>query len=124
MGAKIPILIHPNAIIGNEVEIGSGSVIMAGAIINSSTSVGRGCIINTGSSVDHDDQIEDFVHISPSAHLVGNVRVGKKSWLGIGSIVSNNLTITSRCKIGAGAVVVNDINEIGTYIGIPVKKIK
>ena len=123
IGASIPVLIHPTAVIGNEVELGQGTAIMAGVIVNPSTRIGKGCIINTGSTIDHDNDIEDFVHISPGAHLAGSVRVGQGSWLGIGSIVSNNLYITSGSKVGAGAVVVKDITEAGVYVGVPVRRV-
>lgn len=120
--ASIPVLIHPSAIIGEQVYLEAGTVVMAGAVINCCTKVGKGCIINTASTVDHDNVIEDYVHISPGAHLAGTVRVGSGTWLAIGSIVINNINITSECKIGAGAVVIRDITEAGTYVGIPAKK--
>jgi sugar O-acyltransferase (sialic acid O-acetyltransferase NeuD family) len=122
-GASIPLIIHPNAIIGEQVEIASGTVIMAGAIVNCCTKIGKGCIVNTGASVDHDNTIEDYVHISPGTHLAGNVKVGQESWLGIGSTISNNVTIVNNCKVGAGALVIMDIKETGTYVGVPVRKI-
>lgn len=123
LGANIPVLIHPKAIIGSLVDIGNGTAVMAGAIVNCCTKIGRGCIINTGSTVDHDNSIEDFVHISPGVHLAGTVKVGKGSWLGIGSVVSNNVNITGGCKVGAGSVVVKNITESGTYVGVPVRRI-
>lgn len=123
LGVSIPTLVHPNAVIGSEVKIGIGTAIMAGTIINCCTTIGNGCIINTGSTIDHDNTIEDFVHISPGANLAGSVHVGYGSWLGIGSVVSNNIKITKDCKVGAGAVVVKDIIEQGTYVGIPVRRI-
>lgn len=123
VGATIPVLIHPNAVVSEQVEIGIGTAIMAGVVVNCCTKIGKGCIINTGSTIDHDNYIEDYVHVSPGVHLAGTVKVGRGSWLGIGSVVSNNVTITSGCKIGAGAVVVKNINETGIYVGIPVRKI-
>lgn len=122
-GASIPILIHPSVVIGEQVEILSGTVVMAGCVINCCTSIGKGCIINTGATIDHDSYIQDFVHISPGTHLAGTVKVGKGSWLGIGSSISNNVNITSGCKIGAGAVVINDITEPGVYVGVPVRRL-
>lgn len=123
LGASIPVLIHPSAIIGNDVEIGIGTVVIAGVVINCCTKIGKGCIINTSATIGHDNIIEDFVHISPGAHLAGTVKVGQGSWLGIGSIVRNNIIITQNVNIGAGAVVVKNITESGTYIGIPAKKV-
>ena len=120
--ATIPVLIHPRAVIGEEVEIAKGTVVMGGVIINSSTKIGRGCIINTGSTIDHDNFIEDFVHISPGVHLAGTVKVGSRCWLGIGSIVSNNISLHRDSKIGAGAVMVKDTIEAGLYIGVPARR--
>lgn len=77
----------------------------------------------TDSTTDHDNCIEDFVHISPGAHLAGTVKVGKGTWLGIGSVVSNNLTITNGCKVGAGAVVLKNIKQSGVYVGTPAKRL-
>ncbi len=122
-GARIPVLVHPDAVIGTQVELGDGTVVMAGVVINCCTKIGRGCIINTGATIDHDNYIEDYVHISPGAHTAGTVKIGKGTWLGIGSIVSNNLSITSRCIVGAGAVVVKDITEAGIYIGVPARRV-
>lgn len=124
ISASIPTLIHPSAIIGEQVEIGIGTVVMAGVVINCCTKIGKGCIINTGSTIDHDNVIEDFVHISPGVHLAGTVKVKQYSWLGIGSVVSNNVCITSRCLTGAGTVVVKDIVESGTYVGVPARRVK
>ena len=74
-------LVHPSAHIGIDVEIGIGSAIMANVVINSSTRIGKGCIINTSSSLDHDNVIEDYVHISPGVRAAGSVRIGKRTWL-------------------------------------------
>lgn len=122
-GASIPTLIHPNAVIGERVEIGIGTAIMAGVVVNCCSKIGEGCIINTGATIDHDNLIEDYVHVSPGVHIAGTVKVGKGTWLGVGSVVSNNINITSDCIIGAGAVVIRDITDTGKYIGVPARRI-
>ena len=122
-GASMATIIHPSAVIGTDVEIGTGTAIMAGVVINCSTHIGKGCIVNTGATLDHDNVIEDYVHISPGANLAGTVCIGRGSWLGTGSIVSNNVNICSECKVGAGAVVVKDISEPGTYVGVLARRV-
>lgn len=114
-------LIHPNAVVSRRVEIGEGSVVMAGAVINSDVYIGKGCIINTSASVDHDCKLEDYVHVSVGAHVAGTCNIGKKTWVGAGATISNNIDICDNCMVGAGAVVVNDINSKGIYIGVPAK---
>lgn len=113
--------IHPNAIIGLDVEIGEGSVVMANATINSSARVGKHCIINTGADVEHDNVVGNFTHISPRVALGGTVKIGENCHIGIGATVKNNLKICDDVVVGAGAVVVKDIEEPNTYVGVPVR---
>ena len=116
-------LIHPDAIIADDVKIGEGTAIMAGVVINAGAKIGRGCIINTSSSVDHDCMVGDYCHIAVGAHLCGTVKVGETTWIGAGATVSNNVNICGGCMIGAGAVVVKNIDKPGTYVGVPAEMI-
>ncbi len=122
-GASFATILHPSAILGGNVTIGEGSVVMAGVIINIGTKIGKGCILNTAATIDHENNIEDFVHLSPGVHTAGNVKVGTLTWLGIGSSVIQNITIEKDCMIGAGAVVVKDLLVTGIYLGVPAKLI-
>lgn len=121
-GLKLAVLIHPAAVIGCNVKIGCGTVVMAGAVVNPDTVIGQGVIINTCASVDHDNVIKNYSHISVGAHTAGTVTVGSHVWIGAGAVVSNNIEIADNTVIGAGAVVVKNIEEAGTYIGVPAKK--
>lgn len=121
---KLVTLIHPDVVVAEDVAIGKGTVVMAGAVINPGVRIGKGCIINTCSSVDHDCVVGDYVHIAVGSHLCGTVSVGSGTWIGAGAIVINNVSICPDCMIGAGAVVIKDINEEGTYVGIPAEKIR
>ena len=121
-GGKSVTLVHPSAIIGSEVKIGDGAVVMPGAIINCNSTVGEGAIINTAASVDHDCVVGDFSHISVGAHLAGTVKVGNNCFIGAGATVINNIVINDGVTVGAGAVVIRNITEAGTYIGVPAKK--
>ena len=116
--------IHPTAVIGMQVQIEEGTVIMANTCINTNTKIGKHCIINTGAIDEHDNIIDDYVHISPNATLCGTVIVGEGTHIGAGSVIKNNITITNNCIIGAGAIVVKNIEESGIYVGIPAKLIK
>ena len=120
---KLVTLIHPDAVIAEDVEIGAGTVVMAGAVINPGVRIGKGCIINTCSSVDHDCDVGDYVHISVGSHLCGTVSVGSGTWIGAGATVSNNVSICSDSMIGAGAVIVKNIDSAGTYMGVPARRI-
>lgn len=114
--------IHPTAVISRGVEIGFGTCVMAGCVINADTKIGNHAIINSGSVVEHDNTLADFVHLSPGAVLCGTVSVGECTHVGAGVTVRNNTNITGDVIIGVGAAVVADIENPGTYCGVPAKK--
>lgn len=117
-------LVHPTAIIGMQVQIGEGTVIMANAVINPCATVGRHCVINTGAIVEHDNYLADYVHVSPSATLAGTVIIGRGTHIGVGACVKNNTNITENVVVGAGAAVVKNITEAGVYVGIPARRMR
>lgn len=116
---KYYIAIHPSVVIGNNVIIEDGTVVMARAIINPYAYIGKHCIINTNAVIEHDNIIESFVHISPSVSCAGNVTIKEGAHLGLNSSVIPGKTIGSFSVIGAGSVVIKDIPPQCTAVGVP-----
>ncbi len=116
--------IHPSAIIGPEVEIGEGSCVMAGAIINPYSKVGAHAIINTGAILEHDCVVGNYSHLCPHSTVCGESRIGNEVWIGAGCTVIHDMTVCDGVTLGAGAVVVRNLEEPGTYVGMPARKIK
>lgn len=120
-GAPFVSLVHPAATVSRHASVDEATVVFAGAVVSAFASVGTGCILNTGCSVDHDCVLEAGVHISPGAHLAGGVQVGEASWIGIGACSRQYLRIGARVMVGAGAVVVSDVADDATVIGVPAR---
>lgn len=116
--------IHKNASISPSSKIGDGTVVMQNAIINSNAIIGKHAIINTATIVEHDCTIEDFVHICPSATLLGGVFVGEGTQIGAGVIILPGVKIGKWCIIGAGTIVLNDIPNGSIVVGNPGRIIK
>lgn len=123
-GCNVATLIHPNAEVAYNSCIGKGTVVMAGAVIESGTVIGQGCIINTSAVGCCDDVIGDFSHVSVGARLGYGVEIGSKAWIGIGTKVLDGVKICDGATVGAGALVDRDLEEAGTYVGVPVRRIK
>jgi acetyltransferase-like isoleucine patch superfamily enzyme len=80
-------------------------------------------VVNTGSQVNHDNIIEDHVYIASGVILSGGVHVMTNTLIDDGVIVTLGKKIGANCIVGAGAVVVKDLTEPGTYVGVPAKRI-
>jgi sugar O-acyltransferase (sialic acid O-acetyltransferase NeuD family) len=119
-----PPLIHPSAIVSPSASIGNGTVIMPNAVVNAAVSIGKNCIINTAAVVEHDCIVHDYVHMSPKAALAGGVTIKEGTHVGINATIIQSVCIGLWSTIGAGAVVLDDIPDCCTAVGIPAKPIK
>ncbi|MFC4633321.1 acetyltransferase [Dokdonia ponticola] len=117
-------LIHNTSVIGSDVTVGNGTVIMANAIVNACAKIGAHCIINSGSIVEHDVVLRDFVHVSPGSIVTGGVTVGEGSQIGAGAIILPNLSIGKNVMIGAGAVVLKNVADNDVVAGNPARILK
>ena len=117
-------LVHPSAVIASEVVIGEGSVVFAGAVINAYTKISKQSIINTGAIVEHDCTVGEFSMVAPRATVCGVSKIGNNCWIGAGSVVNNGISICDNTTVGSGGVVIKSIVESGTYVGVPVRRIK
>lgn len=117
-------IIHPSTVIADDVEIGEGTVIMAGCVIQPGSRIGKHCIINTGSCIDHDCVIGNFSHIAPNCSIAGGVFIDEGTFIGIGSSIIQNIKIGAWCKVGAGSVVICNLESNCTAVGAPAKIIK
>lgn len=121
---KFATLVDPSVLYSNSVKIGEGAIVCAGTIITVDVNIGDHVIVNLDSTIGHDAVIDDFVTIYPSVNVSGNVLIGECSELGTGTQIIQGKKVISNTIIGAGAIVVKDCIESGTYVGSPAKKIK
>jgi sugar O-acyltransferase (sialic acid O-acetyltransferase NeuD family) len=115
-------VVDPSVLQSHRVAIGEGSIICAGTILTVDITIGRHVIINLDCTVGHDAVIGDYVTMYPSVNISGNVTAGTCVELGTGAQVIQGKTIADDSIIGAGAVIVKDITEPGTYIGVPARR--
>lgn len=121
---KFATLVDPSVICSKRVSIGEGTIICAGTILTVDITIGKHVIINLDCTLGHDDIIEDYVTIYPSVNVSGMVKVGCCTELGTGMKVIQGKKIGANCIVGAGTVVVRDIEKEGTYVGVPAKYVK
>jgi sugar O-acyltransferase (sialic acid O-acetyltransferase NeuD family) len=123
-GHKVATLVHPDAIVSQDVVIGSGTLILGGCVINILSEIGAGCIINTGSTVDHDCRIGAFSHIAPGVNLAGTVTLGSEVFIGVGSSIIPCISIGDKTIVGAGSTVLQNLPQNVTAVGTPAEVIK
>jgi sugar O-acyltransferase (sialic acid O-acetyltransferase NeuD family) len=123
---NFPVLIHPRATILDvaSVSIGHGSIITAGVILTTDIQIGEHVLINLNATIGHDTTIGACSSIMPGVNISGQVRIGQSVLLGSGCNIRNRVVIGNRGQVGMGAVVLEELKEDDTVVGIPAKEIK
>jgi sugar O-acyltransferase (sialic acid O-acetyltransferase NeuD family) len=120
-----PNLVHKTVVLDTRyVSFGFGNIICSHASLTTNIKLGNFVHINLNSTIGHDTVIEDFVTISPGVNISGNVLLQELSYLGTNCAIIEKRTIGKDVVVGASAVIVKDLLEAGTYVGMPAKKIK
>ena len=112
-------IIHPTAVIGNNVKLGKGSIVQQFASITAESTIGKHCILNIYSYIAHDCVVGDFVTLSPQSGINGNCIIGDHVYCGANSNIREATIIKDNITIGLNAGVIKDLLKEGTYLGTP-----
>jgi UDP-3-O-[3-hydroxymyristoyl] glucosamine N-acyltransferase len=106
-----------NVIIGDGVEIGSGSCVDRGKF--SSTIIGDGTKIDNLVQIGHNSKLGRSCVMAGNSGLAGSVTVGDGVMIGGSASISDHVTIGNGAVVGGGSGVMHDIPDGKTVLGYP-----
>ena len=116
--------IHHSALILDSVKVGEGSIICAGCILTTNITIGKHAHLNLQTTIGHDCVIGNYFTTAPGAKISGNCIIYDCVYVGTNASIKEKTSIHSFATIGLNAGVVKHIEDSGTYVGTPAKKIK
>ena len=123
-GCEYMTLIHPHASVSRWTQLGKGAIVTKGCIVTTQIEIGQHCQLNLNTTVGHDCRIGNFFTTAPSVNISGICNIGNGVYFGTGAGTKQGISICNNVIIGMGAMVVKNIEEAGTYVGIPATKVK
>ncbi|MEI8314497.1 MAG: serine acetyltransferase [Verrucomicrobiota bacterium] len=105
-----PILTH--AVIGRRAEFGPGLIVMhsIGLVVNTGVRAGTHCTIENGVTIGAE---------KGRAPVLGN-----HVYIGSGARIIGGVTVGNHVRIGANAVVIKDVPDYATVVGIPARVVR
>lgn len=104
-GFALPVVIHPRAVLADDVVVGDGSVIAAGAVIGAGTRIGGNVFVGYGAVIDCGCYVGEAVDVGAGARLAAKVHVNRESRIGVGAIISQDSCIGIGLVAEDGALV-------------------
>ncbi|HST19717.1 MAG TPA: acetyltransferase [Blastocatellia bacterium] len=124
LGLSFASVISPLARISSFARLGQGVTIFPDVVINTGAFIDSYSILNVAVTVSHDAMVGRYSNINPGARLAGNVTIGEGCYIGMGANVIQGRTVGAWSVIGAGSVVIGDLPDGVTAVGVPAEIIK
>jgi sugar O-acyltransferase (sialic acid O-acetyltransferase NeuD family) len=117
-------LIHPLASIGRSVEVGGGTVLLAGAVATAAVRIGAHVAVMPGAVFTHEDVVGDYATFGSGARLAGRVTVGVGAYIGSGALIRESRSIGPWALVGMGSVVLEDVPAAEVWAGVPARRLR
>lgn len=116
-------VIHPTAVIADDVRIGPGSVIASHVTCQPGSTVGMNSIIRAGANIGHDVKVDDFVDIGPNCTLCGYAVIEKGAHIAANAVVRDGISVGQYGVLSAGSVALKTIPSGTTWMGNPARRV-
>jgi len=118
-GGRFAALIHPTAVLGDNVKLGEGVMIAPQAVLTSDMVLGDSVYVGPHVCLSHENRIGDWCQISGHCVFGGGVTVDESCFFGLGVTLVPGVRIGKHAFIGAGSVVLKRVRDGAKVFGNP-----
>jgi sugar O-acyltransferase (sialic acid O-acetyltransferase NeuD family) len=98
-------------------DIGENTFIFENNVIQPFVKIGNNTILWSGNHIGHHSTIGDHCFLASHIVVSGMVKVGNKTFIGVNSTLRDNINIGESCVIGAGALILKDLEDFSVVPG-------
>jgi sugar O-acyltransferase (sialic acid O-acetyltransferase NeuD family) len=110
--------VSPHAFVWHNARIGEHCFIFENNVVQPFVTIGDNVVLWSGNHIGHHSKISDHCFVASHVVVSGFVEVGQSCFLGVNASVANNTRIGNRCTVGAGALILGDVGDDETVVGV------
>jgi sugar O-acyltransferase (sialic acid O-acetyltransferase NeuD family) len=117
LGYELVSYISAKSNVLNGYAIGDNCFILEDNTIQPFVRIGNNVTLWSGNHIGHHSTISDHCFIASHVVVSGGVHIAEQCFLGVNSTIRDHISVGERCVIGAGALLLNDAQPEGVYMG-------
>ncbi|HDQ16305.1 MAG TPA: sugar O-acyltransferase [Bacteroidetes bacterium] len=118
---RLATFVHPMSYVAPNVKLGNGSVVMPNVSISSGTSFGISCLIMVGVTIGHDNKIGNYCHFAAQSCVGAYMEISDGVHIGLNATTRENIKIGKNSTLGMGSVLTKNIGDNEIWVGNPAK---
>jgi len=117
-------LIDPSAFVSRSAQIGVGCVLYPDCFVGFNARIGDLVFCLGGCTINHDDVVEDRVVMASRVTLAGIVHVEAGCYLGQSCTIRQEVRVGRDSLIGMGSVAIRDVPPNSVMVGNPARRLR
>ena len=117
LGYELPSYVSTKASVLNEGAIGENCFILEDNTIQPFVKIGNNITLWSGNHIGHHSVIHDHTFIASHVVISGGVEIGEQCFIGVNATLRDHIKIGPKSVLGAGSLILNDVEDEGVYIG-------
>jgi sugar O-acyltransferase (sialic acid O-acetyltransferase NeuD family) len=113
--------VSSRAFVWPNVTIGENAFVFEDNVLQHHVRIGNNVVLWSGNHIGHRTGIGDHCFVSSHVVISGFCEIGSSCFLGVNSCFSDRVKVGHDSVVGAGAVVIRDLEPRGVYVGNPAR---
>jgi sugar O-acyltransferase (sialic acid O-acetyltransferase NeuD family) len=117
LGYPLASYVSSHATVLNDGKIGDNCFVLEDNTIQPYVTIGNNVTLWSGNHIGHHSTIHDHCFIASHVVISGGVEIKESCFVGVNVTLRDHIRVGERCVIGAGALLLNDAEPEGVYMG-------
>jgi sugar O-acyltransferase (sialic acid O-acetyltransferase NeuD family) len=116
-GYGIASYVSTRATVLNGGRIGENCLILEDNTVQPFVTIGNNVTVWSGNHLGHHSTIRDHCFLASHVVVSGGVEIGESCFIGVNVTLRDHIRVGERCVLGAGALLLEDAEAGGVYVG-------